>query len=186
MTTPTALPLGVVRAPPLWALDAEANARHMALVRHRAEAEAIVTDLVTKHPAPYFDDPVTSSARELERLAERVGMVTRMHVGLEGCTLEGRLGDERIGFSASWRRGRADVALWYEPEWRWGMTHDTRPGPDAKVERRVKGKVKLIADPKRMPKGLGRDHVVMLESPLGVPVSFATLTARVKAMTVGT
>ena len=182
MTLPAALPPGVVNAPPLWTIDAEANAEHIARTRHAARAAAEAAALVTSHPTPWFGEPVPAAALTLKAAAERVGMRTLLRSGLDWCVLEGRVGEQRLGFSARWVKGRADAALWYSPTDEWGTTHDDRPGPDAKVERRVKGKVTLVAHPNRMPRGLARNHLVHLASPRGVVVPFAELGKRVRAL----
>lgn len=168
------LPHGVTVAPPLWSLSAEHNAEHIRAVRHRRAAEEAVADLVTSHPIPWLSDPVTAASRTLERLATSKGMVTRLHVELDGCVLEGRVGDQRLGFRAAWRRGKADSALWYEPEARWTLAPDPRPVGVSKLTRvGLKG---------RRTYGLGEVHLKQLASPFGVLVSFAELTARVKAL----
>lgn len=179
---PAPLPPGVVRAPPLWAISAEANLEQRARAAHRAQVDADVAQLVTSHPTPWFGEPVPAAALTLQRLAESKGMRTLLRSGLDWCVLEGRLGDQRLGFSARWVKGRADAAFWYSPTDEWGMTHDDRPGPDAKVERRVKGKVTLVAHPNRMPRGLSRDHLIHLASPRGVIVPFPEVSKRVRAL----
>lgn len=175
-------PPGVTGPPPLWALSAEHNAAHMALVRHQKAAAAAVSSLVTHHPVPWSGEPVTAAARTLERLAGSRGMTTRLGAGSEGCTLEGRLDGQRVGFRAVWRRGRADAAWWFEPAARWGMADDPRPGPDATVTRTVKGREVRAAHPNRMPRGLDRHHLVLLGGPDGVLIPFAQLSARVRAL----
>lgn len=166
-------PLGVVLAPPLWSISAEHSAEHMRLVRHQHAAQRAIDELVTKHPVPYLADPVTASARTLERLATSKGMTTRMHVGLESCTLEGRLGDQRLGFRAHWRRGKADSAFWYEPTEQWATVADTRPVGIAKLTRTT-----LAGH--RSPGCDTRSYLV--SSPRGVLIPFAQVTARVKAL----
>lgn len=178
-------PPGVVIAPPLWTISAEHNAEHMARVQHRHRAEAIVADLVTKHPPPYFADPVTGGARGMLALAQSKGMTAQLYATLDSCVVEGYSLEAGVGFRAVWERGRAKpgAGTWYEREHRWGMMHDERPGPDAKVERRVKGKVTLVAHPNRMPHGLDRDHLAYLGGPRGVSIGITEVTARLKALT---
>jgi hypothetical protein len=182
MTRTRPLPQGVVAPPPLWALSAEHNAQRMLELARERRAREAAAALVTKHPVYYDGDPVTASARSLQRLAESKGMSVRMHVGLDGCTLEGRVPGQRHGFTATWLRGRLAGALWYEPIDRWGEVHDERPDPDATVARTVKGRTQQVPDPKRMPRGLPRHHLAYLGGAAGVVVSSAELNARVKAL----
>ena len=171
------LPPGVVRAPPIWTLSAEANARRMALVRHRAEAADIVAALVTKHPTPWHGEPVTAAAHALERLASSHGMTTRLTTYPGGCVLEGRLGEQRVGFRARWHHGKADAAWWYDPVEQWATVPDTRPAGVSKTTRTTLAK-------HRHP-GI-TERIYLVSSPRGVLVPFAQLTARVKALPVGT
>lgn len=182
MLTPTPLADLIVKAPPLWTISAEHNAEHMLREQQRHAAALEVAELVIKHPDYWPGEPVPPAARAILALAESDGMTTRLHVGLTGCVVEGRLGEQRLGFRAAWVKGRANSATWYEPEARWGMIHDERPGPDATVERRVKGKVQTVPDPKRMPRGLDRDHLVQLAGPSGVAITFPALTANLKGL----
>ena len=172
MTRP--LPLGVRRPQPVWAFDADANLERRQRIAHEDIARQIVAKLVVKHPAPWLGDPVTSSALSLKALAEAKGMRTAMNVGLDYVIVEGRVGEQRLGFRARWTRGKADVALWHEPEARWGMMHDTRP-----VGVSERDKVGLA---KHRTSGLDEHHLVQLASPAGMPVAFAELTKRVKAL----
>lgn len=182
MIAPRQYPPGVVGPVPIWALSAEHNLVEQARRRHARVAADIVTGLVTKHPVPYLDDPVTSSARSLAALAESKGMRVQIRAGLDWCVVEGRVGEQWLGFAARWERGRAKTATWYEPEARWTMTDDERPAPDATVTRTVKGKPHQVAHPNRMPRGLDRRHLKLLGGPTGVTLGFAELTARVKAL----
>lgn len=177
-------PLGVALAPPLWTISAEANAEHMARERHRHAAAEVVAALVTKHPAPYFADPITGGARGLLALAQRKGMTAQLFATLEACVVEAYDREAGIGFRAVWERGRAKpgAGTWYEREHRWGMVYDERPAHDAKVERRVKGKVTLVAHPNRMPEGLDRHHLAYLGGPRGTSLGITELTNRVKAL----
>lgn len=176
MASQTPLPPDVVRAPPLWSISAEHNAREVARVRHRHEAAVIVANLVTKHPTPWHGEPVTAAARTLERLAKAHGMTTLLRPYLDGCVLEGRLGDERIGFRARWHRGKADAAWWYDPVEEWATVPDNRPVGLSKTTRTT-----LAGH--RHPGVNSRTFLV--RSPAGVLVPFAQLTARVKALGAG-
>lgn len=171
------LPPGVVITPPIWALSAEHSAEHVRRAQHDREARAIVAALVTTHPAYYDADPVTASALTLERLAKAQGMTTRMHVGLDGCTLEGRVDGVRRGFVASWSRGKAQAVVWFEPEARYGMIHDTRPiGVSKRDHTALAGKRAA---------GVDTEHLAQIAGPNGVTISFAELTARVKGLANG-
>lgn len=171
--TVSTLPPGVSNAPPLWALSAEHSAARIAAVRRLKAAEGVVAGLVTMHTAPYDGDPVTASARTLERLATASGMTTRMHIGLEGCALEGRVVGQRLGFRASWRRGKADGALWFEPELRTAMVADTRPVVVAKLTHTALAGKRAA--------GVDERHLAILGGPYGVVVPMAELTKRVRA-----
>lgn len=171
---PNPLPPGVSLAPPLWAISATHNAEHMRATQHRKAAEQVVADLVTQHPEPWLGEPVTAAARTLERLAASKGMTTRLHEWHEGCTLEGRVEGQRLGFRAFWRRGKADFAQWFEPVDRWAMVHDPRPVGVAKLTR--------TALTGKRGAGLDEYHLKLLASPRGVLVSFAELSKRVKAL----
>lgn len=167
-------PPGVVLAPPLWSISAEANAEHMRRVRHRKAAERAIADLVTAHPVPWFGEPVTAASRTLDRLAVSKGMTTRLSVGFESCMLEGRVGEQRLGFRAVWRRGKADFAMWHEPEAVWMMVHDPRPVGVSKLAR--------VALAGKRGAGLNEHHLKQVAGPNGVLVSFAELSARVRAL----
>lgn len=175
-------PPGVVGPVPLWALSSEHNEVERARRRHARTARETAARIVSKHPKPYLDDPVTASALSLGRLAASKGLDMLITATLEACVVEGRVPGERRGFTATWLRGRAQSALWFEPEWKFGMVLDERPASDATVERNVKGKVVKRAHPRRMPRGLDRHHAAILASPYGVTLGFAELTARVKAL----
>lgn len=180
----TTYPPGVTGPVPLWALSAEANAVHMARVRHRHAAELALAQLVTTHLVYYAPDPVTSGARAMLKLAEAKGMVASLSAGLDWCAVVGYSIERGVGFRATWERGRAkpDAGTWYERHHRWGMTHDARPSADVKVERRVNGKVTLVSRPGRMPRGLDRHHLTYLGGPRGVVIGVTALTARLKAL----
>lgn len=175
-------PEGVSGPVPIWLLSAEHSTERMARAAHRRRSLVSLATLVTRHPAPYAGDPVTASARSTYAAAVRVGMAARLHVGLETSVVEGRVAGQRLGFRATWRRGKADAALWYEPAARYDMIEDPRPAHDATVTRNVKGKPTQVAHPNRMPRGLDRRHLVQVASPTGIVVTFVELSRRIKAL----
>lgn len=182
----TELPFDIRRPPALHTISAEHNAREVEKRRAAAAQPPppIVyapDDFVTTHPWPPRD-PVPSAGHLLTRRATAAGMEVRTHMTDEGCTIEGRVPGQRLGFSAAYRRGQAIGAVWYSPEDAFEMMHDDRPDPDAKVRRIVKGKERMQADPKRMPTGLARDHLRQTASRRGLPVSMTELARRIKAL----
>lgn len=136
---------------------------------------------VTELPKPYLAEPPTNAVRLLDA-ARAVGMVAQLFPVFDGHVVEGYDREAGIGFRAMWRRGKAHTATWHERERRWGMMHDERPAHDARVERRVKGKLTTVPHPNRMPSGLSRDHLVMLSGPQGVEVGVTEVSARIKAL----
>jgi hypothetical protein len=119
------------------------------------EPQRVEVELITELPKPYLADPPTNAVRLLEA-ALGVGMVAELRWAFDGHVVEGVHVEAGVGFTAKWLRGAAKYGIWRERERRWGMIHDERPGPNATVERRIKGKITHVAHPNRMPRGLDR------------------------------
>lgn len=171
--------------PPHAQTEAAERARRAVIEDGRRRVEQRIADeldLVTTHLAYYDADPVTAGARSLVTLAESKGMRVQLSVALDRCLVEGVHLEAGVGFRMTWTRGRATGGSWHERETRWAIMHDERPGPDATVERTVKGKTTRVAHPSRMPRGLDRDHLVYLGGPRGVVIAVTPLLARLKAM----
>lgn len=108
MASHTPLPPGVVRAPPLWTLSAEANAAMMA-TRQRAGARPIERELVTKHVPPWRRVEVAelpSAAAGFARAAERAGLEVAARMAGDGTAQVGIRERERnaLWMRATWSR----------------------------------------------------------------------------------
>lgn len=186
-----AQPLASPKPPPLWVTTDSADYARTALsrgaaARHEAEAAALAKakgGLVAEHPAQYVGDPHTTGAKQLEALAKAKGLRTNVIVDLWSCTVEGIDVKRGIGFRMTWTRGRADSSgTWHESRVKYDHTFDERPAHDAKVARTVKGKVRYIADPNRMPKGLARMHLTIVATPAGVPLNLTAIKAKLNGL----
>lgn len=116
-------------------------------------------------------DVVTRNARNLQRDAEAAGFEVLLLEYRAGCRVEGIHRARRVGFTATWTRGRADGASWHEP-WKYAIAHDPRPvGVSARAGVALAGK-----------RGAGLDalHLRIVASPLGLPISQAELRERIK------
>lgn len=161
------------------ALDAVETVRRVGReTRLQREADRLVTDAGKTPPvAPYVDadvrplDVVTRNARNLQRIAEAAGFEVKLLKYRAGCRVEGLHRERRVGFTATWTRGRADGASWHEP-WRYGIVEDRRPvGVSAVSRTALAGK-----------RGAGLDavHLTVLASPLGLPIAHAELKGRIE------
>ena len=167
---------GLARPRPLHALtpaaeEARESMRRLA-IRQRLDGE--VAQIVTDVGRPRYDgDPVTASARSLLAAAGANGWRTHLEVGSDFCSVHGaHSGGERVGFTATWRQGRADSARWRSP-WRYELIHDERPVGVAKITRTgLSGKRAA---------GVDVEHLAIVASPWGVPISFAELKRRIAA-----
>lgn len=132
----------------------------------------IVTDVGRPARAPFDGVAMTAGARSLAKLARDAGFEVREHMGADFVTVEG-VHPDRVGFSATWLRGRFKRGSWHEP-WRYEMIRDDRPvGMDAKT--RV-GKVGT-----RSP-GVGKERMTIAGSPRGVAAGDRDLRARIGAV----
>lgn len=159
------------RPTPLHALSPAALA---AVEAHRAVAatdrlEEFVTDHGRPRREPYTGS-VPANATKLRRLAEAHGFETMIVELEEGCRVEGHHAERRVGFRATFIRGRADGASWHEP-YRYAIVRDDRPvGVNALTRTGLKGK---------RPAGVGTTRLALLASPSGFPITHTELTERI-------
>lgn len=123
--------------------------------------------------APVPIDPVTTGARSLRALAERVGFEVQTLTTHDSCTVEGVMRERRIGFRAFWKRGKTAGASWHEP-WRYATVADDRPPGLNAVSRTGKQGYR--------PPGMGGTRTVILGTPWGLGLSVTDLTARIQAL----
>lgn len=133
-----------------------------------AEGMTMLTD---PGEVPYDEDPITSGALSLERLAKSCGFETMIVTGEDWCRVEGLRRAERVGFRATWRRGATTGAAWCTP-WRYELIQDTRPvSIDAKARTGKVGYRSL---------GMGVERLAIIGSPRGIPLGVTELRERIK------
>ena len=121
--------------------------------------------------APVALDPVTTGARRLHALADRLGWTVQTLQTHGSCTVEGYRRDPRQGFRAWWKRGVSAGAVWCEP-WHFEVVHDARPVAVAELTRVGKAGGRAA--------GVGTSRLSQVASPWGVPIGLRALTARLK------
>lgn len=172
----------------------EAVRRHGVERRLERELDRLVTDVGNPGTEPYLvteyrvtrkgkrkptgrlvpGEPVTRNARALLALAESKGLEAHIVTSGAHCLVEGISRAGGYAFRATWRAGRATSATWHEREYRYGMMTDTRPEGVSATSR--------VALAGKRGAGLGRLHLTILASPLGVSLTQAALIEKVKAL----
>lgn len=132
----------------------------------------VVANLVTDHGLPrYYRGPVPRNARALVALAESAGFETKTLEHRTGCRVEGYNAGKRLGFTATWERGRAKGATWNTP-WRYGIVDDRRPvGVNAKTR---------TALARKRGAGMGTTRLAILGTPWGLAITHPELTTRLQ------
>jgi hypothetical protein len=132
-------------------------------------------ELVTDHgnpPVKPYRGGVPANATKLEALARDHGFETKVIETIAGCRVEGYHAARRVGFRATFTRGRADGASWCTP-WRYGIVHDPRPVGVNKLTRTgLAGK--------RAP-GVGETRLSILGTPWGVAITHTELNERISS-----
>lgn len=134
--------------------------------------QSIVTDHQRPAERRTGAPPVTANARKLDAAARRTGFETKILEYAEACVVEGWHPQRRVGFRATWERGRASTASWHEP-WRYAIVGDDRP---VKMSKRTRTGLKGARSA-----GMGATRLELLGSPLGLPVTHTELTERINA-----
>lgn len=134
------------------------------------EMDAIVTDHGRPPVVPYEHDVVTANAAKLAALAAAHGFEVKTLRFPDSCRIEGRHMGRRVGFTATWTRGRASGASWHE-RWRYGIVADTRPVGVNKLT--------LTGLAKKRAAGIGETRLAILATPWGLPINHATLNERI-------
>lgn len=131
-----------------------------------------------------LDGPeIPRTAAVFARLATAKGFELDVAVLEDGAySIEGIHRERGLGFRCEWVEGRAKGGTWHERATRYGLVPDNRPENDATIERRVKGKVKRVPDPRRKPAGIGTERLAYLAGPHGVPCTITTITNNLKAL----
>lgn len=122
--------------------------------------------------APYRG-PIPANAHKLEAAARAAGFETKLLVTVSGCRVEGHHPARRVGFTATFERGRAKGASWHEP-WRYGIVRDERKA--GKVNALTRTALKGYR-----PAGVGETRLAILGSPVGLPITHTTLNERISA-----
>ena len=157
------LPVHAQRPEALAAVEAQ---RRLDEERRR---EAFATDHGRPRIKPYRGG-IPANATKLEALAQRHGFETMIVELADGCRVEGHHPERRVGFRATFTRGRADGASWHEP-YRYAIVRDDRPvGVNALTRTGLKG---------RRPAGVGTTRLALLGSPSGFPITHTELTERI-------
>lgn len=148
----------------------EAMRRYGIERRLQKDAATIVTDHGRPPVRPYPGDVVTRNARALAERAKAADFDVKVLEFPDSCRVEGLHRGRRVGFTATWTRGRAGGASWHEP-WRYGIVEDRRPiGVNAKTRTALAGKRAA---------GIGTTRLAILASPWGLPINHATLNERI-------
>lgn len=139
--------------------------------QRRPEPEVFVTDHGHPRWVPYDGAVETASARRLRRLAEAAGFEIRGYEDAERCTVEGFHHERRVGFRASWLRGKADFGSWHAP-YKTMTVRDERPIGINKLTRTA------LKDHRGA--GSGDTRVIIVSSPHGLSVGVTEVERRVK------
>lgn len=148
----------------------EAHRRYAANLALDKELAKLVTDHGVPKVEPYEKDVVTANAAKLAVTAHAAGFEVVTFAFRDACRVEGLHRERRVGFRATWTRGRADGAAWLEP-WRYGLIEDRRPiGVNAKTRTGLA---------RKRAAGIGTTRLTLLGSPYGLPITHATLNERI-------
>lgn len=164
---------------PVHAQTPEARAAVEAMRRfgHERRLGAVVRSLVTEHGNPKratYAGGIPRNATALEKAASAAGFETRLLTFAEGCRVEGIDRAARVGFTATFIRGRAKSATWNTP-WRYGVVNDDRPvGVNSLTRTGLAGK---------RPAGVGTTRLAILGTPWGVSITHSELTERLQEET---
>lgn len=156
------------------ALDAVESVRRLG---HARRIEAVVSSLVTEHgqppPIEPYDGPIPAGAKRLLALAESKGWKAHLFetAGRERAVVEGVL--QRRAFRAVWKHGRAESGTWHEQSFRYAYVDDPRPEP-------VQDPRTKLSKAKHRPVGVGKIHLAIVGSPVGMSVGVTGVERRVK------
>lgn len=145
----------------------EAHRRIAAATRLERELEAIVTDV--GRPKPYTGG-IPANAKKILAEAEAAGFETKLLTFTDGCRVEGLHRERRVGFRATFTRGRASSASWHEP-YRYTLVRDDRP---VKVNALTRTGLKDYRAA-----GVGETHLSLLASPHGLRITHTELRERI-------
>lgn len=133
----------------------------------------VIDTLVTDHGNPrrvVYSGGIPANAKKLEASAQRAGFETQLLTFAEGCRVEGIDRAARVGFTATFIRGRAKSATWNTP-WRYGIVTDDRPvGVNSLTRTGLAGK---------RPAGVGTTRLAILGSPWGIALTHTELAERI-------
>lgn len=136
--------------------------------------------LVTKHGytqvEAWVGEVIPRNARNLERDALALGYRAQSLVRDAACTVEGYHAEARVGFRAMWLRGAAFGFSWHTP-WRYEVVEDRR-------EVRVNQKTHTGLSGYRSA-GMGMTRLALVGTPDGLPVTYAELLRRMRAVAGG-
>ena len=140
---------------------------------HERRLDAVVRSLVTDHGRPHvapYTGGVPAAAKRVEKAASAAGFETQLLTFAEGCRVEGIDRAARVGFTATFIRGRAKSATWNTP-WRYGIVPDDRPvGVNSLTRTGLAGK---------RPAGVGATRLAILGSPWGIALTHTELAKRI-------
>lgn len=153
--------------------EARAAVESMRRLGYERRLEAVVSSLVTEHGNPKrvtYAGGIPRNATALEKAAQRAGFETQLLAFAEGCRVEGIDRAARVGFTATFIRGRAKSATWNTP-WRYGIVNDDRPvGVNSLTRTGLAGK---------RPAGVGTTRLAILGSPWGIALTHTELSERI-------
>lgn len=129
--------------------------------------EAIVTDV--GRPKRYTGG-VPANAKRIVADAEAAGFETKTLIFPDGCRVEGLHRERRVGFRATFTRGRASSASWHEP-YRYTLVRDDRP---VKVNALTRTGLKGYRSA-----GVGETRLALLASPHGLRITHTELRERI-------
>lgn len=162
------------RPVPVHALTPEARAAVETVRRLGREKRElpITTDVGRPRVEPYVGSVDTAGSRRLAKLAEERGFTVAVTRTDETVVVTGVHVTKRVGFTSSWRRGKASTGTWHEPL-RFAMVEDERPvaRQDQKALTSVKG---------GRPIGVDRYHLVIVARPGGIAVGVTEVEKRVR------
>ena len=169
----SAMDLGLAMPTPAHAQIAQAQRERDRNATPRApDVAELVANLVADHGLPrYYRGPVPRNARGLVALAESAGFEAKILEHRTGCRVEGYNAGRRLGFTATWERGRAKGATWNTP-WRYGIVDDRRPVGVNKLTR--------TALAGKRGAGMGTTRLAILGSPRGLAITHSELTTRLQ------
>lgn len=169
-----AMDLGLAMPTPRHALTEPAE---QAIAAHRrvagatrleAELERLVTDV--GRPREWHGEKVPRNATAIVAEAEAAGFETKTLVFPDGCRVEGLHRERRVGFRATFTKGRAASASWHEP-YRYTLVRDDRP---VKVNALTRTGLKGYRSA-----GVGETRLALLASPHGLRITHTELRERI-------